>query len=191
MSALAGEPTCPSHQLLRICALKPTADCPSVPARARPCQVAKRTAVPVESRFAAGPRLSSAGCSCRPAGFARSSSFLAPPAGQSLRMSTSAAGEPGSTSKRSDQNSVYGIVTAVPVAAVHEREQYDEGDRLPWGQPFSRSPWGTKAAGDADGARRETPILGLAIVGLILGDLQVFKKRSETRPDVVPPNCSA
>ena len=36
-----------------------------------------------------------------------------------------------------------------------------------------------------------TPMLDLATVGLILGDLQVFVKCSKTRTDVAPPNCSA
>ncbi len=36
----------------------------------------------------------------------------------------------------------------------------------------------------------DTPMLFLTIVGLILGDLQVFKKLSETRPDALPPNFS-
>ena len=66
---------------------------------------------------------------------------------------------PGRLLPGSNQNSVKGIVTGVPTAALR--------------------------------ASDDTPMFVLTIAGLILRDLQVFKKPSETRPDAAPPNCSA
>ena len=75
-------------------------------------------------------------------------------------------------------------VTSRQTARAGQACRFTAAGDLPTTSNGSGTPRPGVSAGD------DTAIPGEAIVGLILGDFEVFKKHPETRPDAVPASCS-